>query len=113
MIRLNFSKIRKYKNLKTRKYGVYGLILFTALIALSYIPLGELQSFLKAISDVILLRALSFIGLFFSGLIVLKGESSFSTLKGIRGFFEEARKLEEECGEPSRIFEKIMKGRWR
>jgi hypothetical protein len=109
MIRLSYEDLKRVRGLRFRRRGLYGLIVSFPLLFFSYVPIYEINKLIMKVSDIIILRIAGLMGVVLSFLILWRGEE---ILRGL-GPFAEAKRLNEELGEVCKVFENIMRGRWR
>jgi hypothetical protein len=107
--RLTYGDLKRFKSLRVRRWGLYGVLFFTTIVALSSVPFDSVNNLLKAIGDMTMFRVVGFLGLLLSGYIVVKGDEAFN-FKSPRGLLQDYEKMRELCGEPCKIFEKMMRG---
>ena len=109
MLRIAYEEVKRLKNFKLKRIGASVFVILILLFLLSFASVGELDEVIRQISDILIFRILCILGLLVSGLIIWRGEELY---RGIAPFAE-AKRLEAEIGECSKIFERIMEERWR
>jgi hypothetical protein len=108
VIRADYAELKKVKELRLRRIGLYGLLLFGLPLLLSYVMAGDLDATLTSVSELLILRALCAVGMVASGLVLWRGPR---LVEGLRPISKD-RELEKELGEVAKNFEKVMKGEW-
>jgi multisubunit Na+/H+ antiporter MnhB subunit len=108
MIICEYWELKRVKELRLRRIGFYGLLLFGSGLLLSYLVTGDLDTALMSISEIIALRILCMVGIVASSLVLWKGPRLVEGLRPINN----NKGLERELGEVAKNFEKIMRGEW-
>jgi hypothetical protein len=108
MIICEYSELKRVKELRLRRIGFYGLLLFGSVLLLSYLVTGDLDTALMSISEMVILRILCMVGIVASGIVLWRGPRLVEGLRPISN----NKGLERELGEVVKNFEKVMKGEW-